>query len=201
MKRMGMSWVSFAPRYIDGFEKGIEFKGNLGDLEKNLEGHSAIARTLGPYKLSLHSGSDKFQIYEMAKSVTKGLIHLKTSGTTYLEALRVISLCDPELFREIYVVSKSAYQESKSSYQVSAIYEELPSFNALSDTDISDLVLQPLVRQVLHVGYGAVLNNKELFRSETLKSQITDLLNREFVRYDQALEVHIGKHLAPLSQE
>ena len=49
--------------------------------------HGEIARTLGPYKLSLHSGSDKFSVYPVLAEATRGLVHLKTAGTSYLEAL------------------------------------------------------------------------------------------------------------------
>ena len=48
----------------------------------------------GPYKLSLHSGSDKFSVYPIVARLTAGtggpgpLVHVKTAGTSYLEALQ-----------------------------------------------------------------------------------------------------------------
>ena len=56
-------------------------------------GAAAIAEVLGPYKLSLHSGSDKISMYTALARATKGRFHVKTAGTSYLEALRVIALC------------------------------------------------------------------------------------------------------------
>jgi len=53
------SLKSLAPRYIGEFEKGVDYKGDLDALERSLRDHAAIASRFGPYKLSLHSGSDK----------------------------------------------------------------------------------------------------------------------------------------------
>src|ERR671939_1951620 len=63
LKRLGVRWVSLAPRYVGHFEKGVDYIGDLEALRADLAGHAAIARALGPYKLSLHSGSDKFSVY------------------------------------------------------------------------------------------------------------------------------------------
>jgi len=99
--RSGMKLVSLAPRYIGDFEKGVDYKGDLTDFERSLSDHVAIAQMLGPYKLSLHSGSDKLSIYEIFARVTQGCFHVKTAGTSYLEALRVVAHQDEELFRRV----------------------------------------------------------------------------------------------------
>ena len=91
LKRLGVNWVSLAPRYVGRFEKGVDYIGDLAAFETDFAGHAAIARQFGPYKLSLHSGSDKFSIYPIAARLTGGLVHLKTAGTSYLEALRTIA--------------------------------------------------------------------------------------------------------------
>ncbi len=67
------------------FEKGVDFKGDMAAFEASLKAHAAIARFLGPYKLSLHSGSDKLSIYTAFAKVTQGQFHVKTAGTSYLE--------------------------------------------------------------------------------------------------------------------
>ena len=56
LKRLGASWFSFAPRYVDGFEKGLDFLGDAEELRTNLEAHHAISQQFGGYKISLHSG-------------------------------------------------------------------------------------------------------------------------------------------------
>ncbi len=84
--RGGMKLVSLAPRFIGDFEKGIDFIGDLDALETSLADHAAIAEALGPYKLSLHSGSDKVSMYGSLARATSGRFHVKTAGTSYLEA-------------------------------------------------------------------------------------------------------------------
>ena len=66
LRRLGVRCVSLAPRYIGAFEKGVDYLGDVSSFEADLSIHAAIARTAtleGTYKLSLHSGSDKFSIY------------------------------------------------------------------------------------------------------------------------------------------
>ena len=91
----GMKLVSLAPRYIGDFEKGVDYKGDLAALERSLGDHAAIAELLGPYKLSLHSGSDKLSMYPALARATRGRFHVKTAGTSYLEALRVVARHEP----------------------------------------------------------------------------------------------------------
>src|SRR4029077_16997413 len=59
LRRLGVRWVSLAPRYVGSFEKGVDYIGDVAAFEADFAVHAAIARALGPYKLSLHSGSDK----------------------------------------------------------------------------------------------------------------------------------------------
>ena len=105
LRRLGVQWVSLAPRYVGRFEKGVDYIGDLAAFTANFAIHAAIARTLGPYKLSLHSGSDKFSIYEIAARETQGFVHLKTAGTSYLEALRTVAQVQPDVLRDIYAYS------------------------------------------------------------------------------------------------
>ncbi|MEO6724744.1 MAG: tagaturonate epimerase family protein, partial [Blastocatellia bacterium] len=90
LRRLGVKWVSLAPRYVGDFEKGVDYIGDLNEFEKSFAQHLAVSKTFGPYKLSLHSGSDKFRVYPIASRVAGELVHLKTAGTSYLEALRAI---------------------------------------------------------------------------------------------------------------
>ncbi|HLV01078.1 MAG TPA: tagaturonate epimerase family protein, partial [Acidobacteriota bacterium] len=66
LQRLGVKWVSLAPRYFGRFEKGVDFleepplslEETLDKFEETFALHVAVSRTYGPYKLSLHSGSD-----------------------------------------------------------------------------------------------------------------------------------------------
>ena len=71
LQRLGMDFVSFAPRFVGRFEKGVEYIGDIDELQRDFEVHAEIARALGPYKLSLHSGSDKYSTYPLIAEATR----------------------------------------------------------------------------------------------------------------------------------
>ena len=124
LKRLGMDFISFAPRWVGRFEKGVEYIGDLDELQRDFEVHAEIARALGPYKLSLHSGSDKFATYPLIAEATKGLVHLKTAGTSWAEALRVIAHNDPDLMREVLGLALDSFEANRKSYHLSCDPEQ-----------------------------------------------------------------------------
>ncbi|HOX29080.1 MAG TPA: tagaturonate epimerase family protein, partial [bacterium] len=63
MKRAGVVLQSLAPRYPGEFQKGIDYIGDVDIFRNGFERHALIARNFGPYKLSIHSGSDKFSVF------------------------------------------------------------------------------------------------------------------------------------------
>ncbi len=189
LKRLGVRWVSLAPRYIGRFEKGVDYIGDLGEFEIELAKHAAIARALGPYKLSIHSGSDKFTIYPIVAELTKGLVHLKTAGTSYLEALRAVARVAPASFREIMAYAIERYPEDRATYHVSAKLRKVPALEAVPDADLPALLDQFDARQVLHVTFGSAL-------ARFGKELLVVLSAHEEAHY-AALENHFEKHLSP----
>lgn len=201
MKRLGMEWVSFAPRYVGSFEKGVDYIGDKQGLYTSLMNHTYIAQAFGPYKISLHSGSDKFSIYDGAVEATGGLVHLKTSGTNYLVAVDIAARFSPDLFRQIYEVSREAYRGARTSYQVSAQLDRTPEPQSVPDDRLRDLVTAFDSRQILHVGYGAVLRAEDGQGPSPLATEFRNLLAAHNDAYELALESHIGRHLVPFSEK
>ncbi|MGB3375838.1 MAG: tagaturonate epimerase family protein [Microbacterium sp.] len=194
--RLGVHWASMAPRYIDGFEKGVEYRGDVDALAENVAGHRAVAVRNGGYKISMHSGSDKFSIYERVIAAADGRIHLKTSGTSWLCAVEVLARRAPVLFRQVHEVSSAAYREARASYQVSAAAGD-DHISSIPDGDLESLVHADGTRQVLHVGYGAVLTASG--HDGPLDGLIRDVLSDHRDEYLLILENHIGRHLLPFS--
>ena len=155
LQRLGMNFVSFAPRFVGRFEKGVEYIGDLAELRRDFEVHAGLARALGPYKLSLHSGSDKYSTYPLIAEATKGVVHLKTAGTSWAEALRVIAHNDPDLMREILKLALDSFEANRKSYHLSCDPARIPSDP--TDDEVARLMDVVDSRQVLHVGYGAIL--------------------------------------------
>lgn len=193
LRRLGVRWVSLAPRYVGSFEKGVDYVGDLAAFEADFAGHAALARALGPYKLSLHTGSDKFSIYGIATRQAGGLLHLKTAGTSYLEALRATASFDPALFREILALAHERFQTDRVSYHLSADQAKVPRPEVLSDAQLPGLLEQFDARQVLHATFGSVLSDPEL------KARLFAGLASHEEAYYAALERHFVRHLAPLA--
>jgi hypothetical protein len=189
LERLGVQWVSLAPRYIGRFEKGVDYIGDLTQFEAEFVKHAAIARHLGPYKLSLHSGSDKFSIYPIIARHAGDLVHLKTAGTSYLEALRAIASIDPPLFREVLAFAHKRYDEDKATYHVSADPARVSAPDQLADSELAGVLDLFDGRQVLHVTFGSVL--------ERFGQRLKEVLAQHEEVYYAALETHFRKHLTP----
>jgi hypothetical protein len=189
LKRLGIRWISLAPRYVGCFEKGVDYIGDLDEFRAELEKHAVIARALGPYKLSIHSGSDKFSIYPIISELTGGLVHLKTAGTSYLEALRTVAQVDAAFFREILALARERYEIDRATYHVSAELDQVPVPDSLSDAELPELLDQFDARQVLHVTFGSVL--------DTFSEWLLAVLRQHEEVYHALLEAHFQRHLSP----
>jgi len=203
LRRLGVQWVSLAPRYIGRFEKGVDYispSGKIGDVaafEADFAVHAAIARQFGPYKLSLHSGSDKFSVYPVAARQTRGLVHLKTAGTSYLEALHTIAALDPDFFREIYAFARERFETDRASYHVSAQLERAPLPHDVTDADLPALLNQFDAREILHHTFGSVLTERAADGRWRFYDRFVDLLRANSEAYAANLEAHFLCHLKP----
>jgi hypothetical protein len=192
LRRLGVPFVSLAPRFIGSFEKGVDYIGDIAEFDCELGKHAAVMNFIGGYKLSIHTGSDKFSIYPSIVKHTRNLAHVKTAGTSYLEALRLIASIDKPFFREVLDFSRSRFETDRATYHISGELGKVPSANALSDDELPTLLEQPDARQVLHVTYGSVL--------EVHGRRLKEILKANLGLYDQYLLTHFKCHLAPFLQ-
>ncbi len=189
LHRLGVRWVSLAPRYSGRFEKGVDYIGDLRQFEDEFAKHAAIARECGPYKLSLHSGSDKFSIYPIIARHAGDLVHVKTAGTSYLEALRAVAITTPALFRSIFALAVERYPVDRATYHVSADLAKVAPPAALADEQLAAVLDSFDARQVLHVTFGSVLDR--------FGAQVMDVLVEHEEEHYAALASHFVKHLEP----
>jgi hypothetical protein len=187
LKRLGVQWVSLAPRYLGRFEKGADYIGDLAAFDADLAQHAAIARVMGPYKLSIHSGSDKFSVYPIYTRHAGELVHLKTAGTSYLEALRAIAGVEPGLFRDVLRLARDHYDEDRATYHVSADVSRVPAPEDLSDDELATVLDQFDGREVLHVTFGSAMDRYGPRLLATLDAH-------EEAHY-AALQAHFERHL------
>lgn len=205
LAQAGVKIVSLAPRFIGDFEKGVDYKGNLAELESTMRVHAEIAEQLGPYKISLHSGSDKLSMYHVLARVTHGHFHVKTAGTSWLEALRVIAHRDDGLFRHIIEFARGCYDRDKATYHVSATLETVPEPEEVGDPVTLEQVYldrwsnvapgrgftEP-GRQILHCTFGSIITDPKLGPA------ITGLIDDHLDEYTEVLRLHFVRHLREL---
>jgi hypothetical protein len=189
LQRLGMDFVSFAPRFVGRFEKGVEYTGDIDELQRDFEIHAELARALGPYKLSLHSGSDKFSTYPLIAQATNGVVHLKTAGTSWAEALRVIANNDPDLMRQVLTLALDSFEANRKSYHLSCDPTRIPTDP--TDEEVAQLMDRVDSRQVLHVGYGAIL--------EEFGTRMYRVWNDNEEEHYRIIADHFVKHLAPFA--
>ncbi|MBN1453117.1 MAG: hypothetical protein JW963_19035 [Anaerolineales bacterium] len=183
--RAGVKFTSLAPRFIGHFEKGVDYIGDLDKLDVELGKHAAVTAHFGTYKLSLHSGSDKLSVYPLLAKHWGERIHVKTAGTSYLEALRVLAKYEPDLFSKIYALGRERYETDRLTYHVSAQLEKLPN------TDNLPALLDDFhAREVLHVTFGSALGRFGVELKATLAKHDD--------AYFDGLKAHFEKHLSLL---
>ena len=170
---------TIAPRFTGRFNKGVDYVGDAVQFEREFgDDVAVIAHAVRAYglandlKLSVHSGSDKFSIFPAIHRtlVRSGAgVHVKTSGTTWLEEL--IGLAEAggdglQLAKDVYAAAYPRREELCAPYasvididpsrlpapaQVQAWTAE--EFTAALRHDQSNPAFSAHVRQLLHVGY------------------------------------------------
>jgi tagaturonate epimerase len=175
----GIPIQTIAPKFTGRFNKGVDY---VGDVSKFTEEFSddiaAIAYAVENYglpstlKLSVHSGSDKFSIYEPMKSMlhkSDAGVHIKTAGTNWLEELIGLAEGGGEglvMAKEIYADSYAHEAELCKPYATVIDIDpaKLPTpatVNAWSSEQFVNALrhdqkcpeFNPSLRQLLHVGF------------------------------------------------
>lgn len=185
--------VSLAPRFVGKFQKGVDYMGDLTEFATELDGHAAVMRHFGRYKLSVHTGSDKFSIYDMVNDATRGKAHVKTAGTSYLEALRVISTVNPPLFRRVLDLGHARFETDRKTYFLDCRPENVPAAEALADAQLPALLDDFDARQLLHVTFGPAL--------DTYGREIHATIAAHEAAYEAALTAHFVRHLQPFAEQ
>ncbi|MCL2081597.1 MAG: tagaturonate epimerase family protein, partial [Oscillospiraceae bacterium] len=194
LKKAGVELVSLAPRFIGEFQKGIDYRGDVREFEREFAAHAEIAREMG-YKLSVHSGSDKFSVFPIVFEKTGGNVHLKTAGTNWLEALRVVAKAEPALFRAIVGFALENLPEAKKYYHITENTANIPDVAALNAAALPSLLDHDDARQVLHVTYGLILSAKTQSGAARFKDTLYSALFAREEEYYAALGERIGRHL------
>ncbi len=175
----GIPIQTIAPKFTGRFNKGVNYVGNVDEFAREFnEDIAAIAYAVERYglptnlKLSVHSGSDKFSIYQSIHDAVQRSgagVHLKTAGTTWLEEL--IGLAESggeglEVAKEIYAEAFAHADELTAPYatvididrSMLPSPDEVKGWSSKQFTDAlrhdgTNAAYNPSFRQLLHVGF------------------------------------------------
>ncbi len=170
---------TIAPKFTGRFNKGVDYVGDVAGFEKEFAADVAVvAHALKAYglppdlKLSVHSGSDKFSIFPAIRRTLRASdagVHVKTSGTTWLE--EVIGLVEAggeglALAKDVYAGAYEHRVELCAPYAgvIAINAARLPTpatvqrwsseqFAAALRHERSNPAFNRDLRQLVHVGY------------------------------------------------
>ncbi len=186
LTRKGVKFTSLAPRFIGSFEKGVDYIGDIDALDTELARHAAVTALFDNYKISLHSGSDKFSVYPLMVKHWGERLHVKTAGTSYLEALRTLANEEPDLFAKIWALGLERYAIDRQTYHVSAEISKVPK-----GIPLPALLDDFHAREILHVTFGSALMK--------YGKEIHAAVRNHSNGYLDHLTRHFKKHLGLLS--
>lgn len=190
----GLEIYSMAPRFCGEFQKGIDYIGDIDQFEQELKVHAEIADHFG-YKLSIHSGSDKFSVFPIIAKYTKGRFHVKTAGTNWLEAVRTVAKVHPDLYRRMHQYALDHVEEAMKYYVVTTDLDAIKPLDQVTDAELPQYMDEDNARQLIHITYGILLQAKDDQGRSLFKDEFYQTLSDQEEAYEQSLINHIGKHL------
>ncbi len=175
----GVPAQTIAPRFSGRFNKGVEYVGDPIQFAKEFYQDVAVLEYAkqqfslpANLKLSVHSGSDKFAIYDpinRALAQFDAGVHVKTAGTTWLEELIGLAEAGGDgllLAQEVYARAYAKSEQLCAPYAavIDIDMSQLPTPEQVSQWDSQTYVAglrhdqdcdqyNPHLRQLLHVGY------------------------------------------------
>ncbi|HVO40720.1 MAG TPA: tagaturonate epimerase family protein [Spirochaetia bacterium] len=175
----GVPVQTIAPKFTGRFNKGVDYAGDVAAFLREFEADVGLvawaSSALGlprSLKLSIHSGSDKFSLYDGVRRIIRKAgvgIHVKTAGTTWLE--EIIGLAEAgedglAIAKEVYRSAFESIDEIVKPY--AAVVEiDRSRLPAPADVDLwdgqalsaslrhveTDPRFNPDMRQLFHVAF------------------------------------------------
>jgi hypothetical protein len=133
--------------------------------------------------------------------LSEGSLHLKTSGTSWLEAMRLVAIMNPSLCREMYRYALSKFKEASRLYPATIDLTPIPNLQALNDKELFSLLDQEDSRQLLHITYGFLLHATDGEGKNLFRDQLYHTLTQYEEDYWSLVQIQIEKHLSALGVE
>lgn len=226
----GIPAQTIAPKFTGRFNKGVDYVGDVVGFAKEFEQDVAVVafavREFGlpeNLKLSIHSGSDKFSIYDpMARAMKKfdAGLHIKTAGTTWLEELIGLAMAGGEglsLAKEVYARALPRFGELCEPYAavIDIDISGLPTIEEVNAWDGQHFAstlrhdpsceqYNPSFRQLLHIGYkvaaemgarflNALVTYEDIIARNVSENILERHLRPVFMAHPQAIDHRISQ--------
>ena len=214
----GIPVQTIAPKFTGRFNKGVDYVGDVAQFEKEFDADlCVIAFAVREFqlpeslKLSVHSGSDKFSLYEIINRLVKkhgAGLHVKTAGTTWLE--EVIGLAEAggeglEIAREIYASAMERFDALTAPYAsvIDIDKSKLPSAGTVRgwDSDAYTAALRhyqgnpaynPNFRQLIHVSFKLAAEMGRRYTDALKKNEAIIARNVTANLYDRHIKPIFG---------
>ena len=210
----GIPIQTIAPKFTGRFNKGVDYVGDTDQFNKEFSEDLAVIRhAVREYglpaglKLSVHSGSDKFSIYDAIRNGTRKFgagVHVKTAGTNWLEELIGLAEADGEglaLAKDVYSAAFAAREALCAPYAavIDIDASRLPAPEVVAGWDAAEYTsalrhdqkcpqFNLHLRQLLHVGYkiAAKMGDRYLGMlgecEETISKNVTENLYERHIK-------------------
>jgi len=198
LSHRGVHIQSLAPRFVGEFQKGMDDRKERETFRRQFYQHTLIAQDYGNYKISIHSESNRLPVLSERGGFSNGSLYLKTAGTSWLEAMRLVALRNPSLYREIHRYALSLFVEGSKRYPLTTDPSQIPNLQELQSQELSRLFDHEDSRQLLHILYGFVLNAMDESGKNLFRDQLYHTLTQYEEEYWSLLEKHIENHLNTL---
>ncbi len=208
---------TIAPKFTGRFNKGVDYVGNTKQFAEEFEADLMVIDFAieqfglpAELKMSIHSGSDKFSIYEPIRELTqkhgKGF-HLKTAGTTWLEEVIGLALAGGEALefaKDIYAKALQNVEKLCAPYAdvIDIDPAQLPSAEMVKSWSNDDLAnalrhipghpqYNPNMRQLVHVAFK--LAAEQIDKYNSLLEKHADVVGQ--CVYDNIYDRHLKRLL------
>ncbi len=175
----GIPVQTIAPKFTGRFNKGVDYVGDVSTFLREFEADVRLVAWASPalglprsLKLSIHSGSDKFSLYDGIRRIIHKEdtgIHLKTAGTTWLEEIIGLTEAGEDglaMAKEIYRHAFESIDELVKPYAAVVDIDrnklptpadvdrwDGPALSAALRHVKSDPRFNPSMRQLFHVAF------------------------------------------------
>jgi hypothetical protein len=208
----GISAQTIASKFTGRFNKGVDYIGDVARFAREFEQSVAVVAFAAwefglpsGLKLSVHSGSDKFAIYESISKTLKKFdagLHIKTAGTTWLEEIAGLAAAGGDglrIAKDVYCRAYERMDELCKPYAtvIDIKKERLPdpkAVNKWSGEQFSETLrhntdcggYNPDVRQLMHVAYKVAAE---------MKKRYTHAIKKNEQAVSEAVQENIYRHL------